>query len=333
MLSGIRTMLNKLSSAKWVVLAGLLILLICLPMVLKGAYYRHILVFTLMYVVLAQAWNLIGGYVGMIALGNAVFFAIGAYTSTILTLHLDMSPWIGIWIGGAMGALVSVAFGLAVLRLEGHYFAMATIALGEITRIVFSNWKFLGGAQGISLPIRTPSVYYMQWTDKVPYYYIILSMAVMVTLLVALLDRSRFGFYSKAVKMDEIAARNRGINSLLLKLIAFALSAFITAMVGTFYAQYIMYISPSSILLLAISILIAVIPIVGGVGTVSGPILGAIFIFPLTEFLRAYFGGLAMGINYILFGAAAIFVVMIEPNGLRALLARFKHALVRQVLK
>ena len=318
---------NELPWVRWIILAALIVVLLCLPLIIEGTYYRHILIFTLMYVVLAQAWNLIGGYAGQIALGNAVFFAIGAYTSTILTLRFNISPWVGMWFGAALAVVVAIALGLAVLRLKGHYFAMATIAFGEITRTVFSNWRFVGGAQGISLPIHSPSVYYMQWPNKVPYYYIILTMAVLVTAFVWCLDRSRFGFYSKAVKLDEVAARNRGINSLTLKLVAFALSAFITALVGTFYAQYIMYIAPSSILLLVTSILIAVIPIVGGVGTVVGPILGAVFIFPLTEFLRAMFGGLAMGVNYILFGAAAIFVVMIEPNGFLALLVRIKRGI------
>jgi branched-chain amino acid transport system permease protein len=301
---------NELPWVRWIILAALIVVLLCLPLIIEGTYYRHILIFTLMYVVLGQAWNLIGGYAGQIALGNAVFFAIGAYTSTILTLRFNISPWVGMWFGAALAVVVAIALGLAVLRLKGHYFAMATIAFVEITRTVFSNWRFVGGAQGISLPIHSPSVYYMQWSNKVPYYYIILT-----------------GFYSKAVKLDEVAARNRGINSLTLKLVAFALSAFITALVGTFYAQYIMYIAPSSILLLVTSILIAVIPIVGGVGTVVGPILGAVFIFPLTEFLRAMFGGLAMGVNYILFGAAAIFVVMIEPNGFLALLVRIKRGI------
>jgi branched-chain amino acid transport system permease protein len=308
--------------AKWSLVALLVAVLLCLPLFIRGTYYRHIVIFTLMYVVLAQAWNLIGGYAGQIALGNVVFFAIGAYTSSILTIQLDMSPWLGMWIGGGLAVLVSLALGFAVLRLKGHYFAMATIAFGEIMRTVFSNWRFVGGAQGISLPIHSPSLYYMQWANKVPYYYIILTMAILVTTLVARLDRSRFGFYAKAVKLDEVAARNRGINSFILKQLAFALSSFITAMIGSFYAQYIMYISPSSVLLLVTSILIAVIPIVGGVGTVVGPILGAVFIFPLTEFLRAMFGGLAMGVNYILFGAAAIFVVMVEPNGFIALIGR-----------
>jgi len=310
---------------KWLLLVFLMVVSVCLPLVIQGTYYRHILVFTLMYIVLAQAWNLIGGYAGQIALGNAVFFAIGAYTSAILTIRFNISPWVGMWFGAALASVVAIALGLAVLRLQGHYFAMATIAFGEIIRVVFSNWHFVGGAQGISLPIHSPSVYYMQWSNKIPYYYIILTMAVSVTAFVWCLDRSRFGFYSKAVKLDEVAARNRGINSFAIKLLAFALSAFITALVGTFYSQYILYIAPSSILLLVVSILIAVIPIVGGVGTVAGPILGAVFIFPLTEFLRAMFGGLAMGVNYILFGAAAIFVVMIEPNGFLALLARMKR--------
>jgi len=315
---------------KWALYVAVLVFLICLPLIVRGTYYRHILIFTLMYIVLAQAWNLIGGYAGQIALGNTVFFAIGAYTSSILLERADLTPWVGMWVGAFLAVVVSLALGFVVLHLRGHYFAMATIALGEIARLSFSNWRFVGGAQGISLPIHSPSLYYMQWANKVPYYYIILTMAVLVTLLVHRLHNSRFGFYAKAVKLDEVAARNRGINAFRLKQLAFALNAFITALVGTFYAQYIMYISPSSILLLVMSILIAVIAIVGGVGTVAGPILGAVFIFPLTEFLRAELGGLAMGLNYILFGAAAIFVVLVEPFGFVALVSRIRWSFVRR---
>ena len=329
MLMGKRDEVNGRPWVTWLLLALLIFLLLCLPLFIRGTYYRHIVIFTLMYVVLAQAWNLIGGYAGQIALGNMVFFAIGAYTSTILTIQFDLSPWLGMWVGGGLAVLVSLGLGLVVLKLEGHYFAMSTIAFGEILRTVFSNWRFVGGAHGISLPLHSPSLYYMQWANKVPYYYIILTMAVLVTVLVFLLDRSRFGFYTKAIKLDDVAARNRGINAFKLKLLAFALNAFITAMVGSFYAQYILYISPSSVLLLVTSILLAVIPIVGGVGTVLGPILGAVFIFPLTEFLRAIFGGLAMGVYYIMFGAAAIFVIMVEPLGFVAMLSCIKRWLRR----
>lgn len=313
---------------RWV-LYLLLIVLIGLPLIIKGPYYQHILIFTLMYIVLAQAWNLIGGYAGQIALGNAVFFSIGAYTSSLLLDRVDLTPWVGMWVGGLFAVVVSLALGYAVLRLEGHYFAMATIAFNEMVRICFANWKFVGGAQGISVPLHVGSFYYMQWANKALYYYIILSMVVLVTVLVILLDRSRFGFYAKAVKQDEIAARNRGISAFKLKQLAFALNAFITAIVGTFYAQYILYISPDSVLLTSNSILIAVIAIVGGIGTVSGPILGAIFIFPLTEILRAYLGGQAMGLNYIIFGAAAIFVVLVEPNGFVALMRRINRSFKR----
>jgi branched-chain amino acid transport system permease protein len=202
---------------------------------------------------------------------------------------------------------------------------MVTIALAEIARIVVSNWKLMGSAQGITLPLKGSSWYYMQWTSKIPYYYIILAMAVLSTILVMILDRSRFGYYAKAVKMDEVAARNRGIDAYRIKQLAFSLNAVITSLVGTFFAQYVMYISPDSLLQLTTSVLIAVIPIVGGLGTVTGPIIGGIFIFPLTEWLRALFGGLAMGVNFILFGAAVIFVVLVEPRGFHALLLRLQR--------
>ncbi len=306
---------------------GLLILLLFLPRIIQGPYYRHILVFTLMYVVLAQAWNLTGGYVGQIALGNAVFFALGAYTSTLLVMRANVTPWIGMWVGGVVAALVALALGSVVLKLKGHYFAMATLAIGEIMRLWFSNWKFVGGAQGFSVPLRGSSWYYMQWTSKIPYYYIILMMAVLVTYLVHRLDRSKYGSYAKAVNQDEIAARSRGISAFRLKQASFALTAFITALVGTFYAQYVLYISPQSVLIMSLSILVAIIPIVGGVGTVWGPVLGAVFVFPLTEFLRAQLGGQALGLNYIFFGLAVIFVVMVEPLGLVALINKIGQAI------
>lgn len=318
----IKTTGKKEVKVKSAAYAVLLLLLVLLPWFIQGAYYRHILIFTLMYIVLAQAWNLIGGYAGQIALGNAVFFSIGAYTSTLLLVKINMTPWMGMLVGGVFSAVVSLALGYAVLRLQGHYFAMATIAFNEIVRVCFANWRFVGGAQGISLPLHMGSFYYMEWSNKAYYYYVMLFMAVFITVFVYVLDRSRYGFYAKAVKQDELAAKNRGISSFKLKQLSFALNAFFTAMVGTFYAQYILYISPDSVLLTSSSILIAVIAIVGGTGTVPGPILGAIFIFPLTEFLRAYLGGQAMGLNYILFGAAAIFVVLVEPNGFVALIRR-----------
>jgi len=317
------------SWARWLAFLAVCVILLVLPLAITGTYYRHILVFTLMYIVLAQAWNLTGGYVGQIALGNAVFFAIGAYTSTLLLIKANITPWIGMWVGGLLSAMVALALGSVVLKLKGHYFAMATIALNEIMRLWFSNWRFVGGAQGLSIPLRGSSWYYMQWQTKLPYYYIILTMAALVTFLVYRLDRSKYGSYAKAIKQDEIAARSRGISAFQLKQLSFALTAFITAVAGTFYAQYVMYISPSSILPMTLSILIAIIPIVGGVGTVLGPILGAIFVFPLTEFLRAKLGGQALGLNYILFGIAVIFVVMVEPRGLVAFKDRIKRAIIR----
>mgnify|MGYP001061799144 CR=1 FL=1 len=324
----VRDRLSSFSSKfKLLLYALLFLILLSLPMLIRGAYYRHIVIFTLMYIMLAQAWNLIGGYAGQISLGNVVFFGIGAYTSTILLIRANITPWIGMWIGGIIAVAVSLALGYSVFRLKGHYFAMATLALGEITRISFTNWRFVGAAQGISLPLHIPSIYYMEWSNKIPYYYIILSMTVLTTIFVNRLDKSRFGFYAKAIKQDEIAARSRGISAFKLKQSAFALNAFITALAGTFYAQYILYISPEANLHMTNSILIVVIAIIGGCGTVLGPILGTIFVFPLTEFLRAQLGGQAMGLNYILFGAAAIFVVLVEPRGFVALKDRIKRAI------
>lgn len=294
----------------------LLALLILLPWVFRDPYPRHVLIILLMYIALGQAWNILGGYSGQISLGNHIFFAVGAYTSTMLLLKGGVPPWLGVLPGIALAMIAAVFIGHICFDLRGHYFAIATLGLAEITYIIFLNWDFVHRAFGFQIPTLPRSDFYVQWTSKVPYYYIILMIASLVVAFVWKIDHARFGVYLKAIREDEERAKSLGIDSRRYKLLAFAISAAITALVGTFYAQYVLYIDPDSLLNLEFGLLILIIPMVGGMGTVLGPILGACLLVPLAEYSRVTFGGGGRGLHMLIYGLVILTIALYEPRGL-----------------
>ncbi len=297
--------------------------LVAFPWLVEGSFPRHTLITLLMYAALAQAWNVLGGYAGQLSFGHAAFFGIGAYTSAVLLRDLGLTPWLGMWVGGLLATGVGLLVGYPCFTLKRHYFALATLALGEIARIAFTHWKFVGGSLGIDLPLRYLNQgVYMMWTDKLPYYYVALGLAALATAVVLVVDRARLGLYLKAINQDEEAAANLGIDVRKYKLVAMGLSAFLTGVVGAFYAQYVLYIDPKNTLILPISVKIVVIALVGGRGTVLGPLLGAALLVPLSEYARTYLGGLGRGYDYLLYGLVVMLLAMREPRGLVALLAR-----------
>ena len=192
----------------------------------------------LVYVVLGQAWNLVGGYAGQWSLGHAAFFGLGAYTSTLLLLRVNVTPWLGMIAGGFVAAAVACAIAFPCFKLRTHYFAMATLAIGETVRVLFLAFDWTGGANGLVLPVqRIPSTRDMLWAGKEPYLVIILAMAIAMTLVIVQVERSRLGIYLRAINQDEEAAARLGIDLRRYKLAALAGSAFVTGMTGTFYAQ------------------------------------------------------------------------------------------------
>ncbi|HTU02858.1 MAG TPA: branched-chain amino acid ABC transporter permease [Candidatus Sulfotelmatobacter sp.] len=294
----------------------LLALLVAYPWLVTGPYPRHVMILVLMYIVLGQAWNILGGYSGQISLGNHIFFALGAYTSTMLLMKTGLPPWLGVVPGMALAALAALAVGQICFDLRGHYFAIATLGLAEITYILFLNWDFVNRAFGFQIPMVKDSAYYVQWTSKAPYYYIMLAIAVAVVAFVWKMDHARFGVYLKAIREDEERAKSLGIDSRRYKLMAFVVSAAITALVGTFYAQYVLYIDPDSLLNLEFGLLIIIIPMVGGMGNVLGPILGACLLVPMAEYTRITFGGGGRGLHVLLYGLVIVLVALYEPHGL-----------------
>lgn len=306
--------------------AGLALLaaLVAFPLIFTQPFPRHVMIMVFLYAMLAQAWNVLAGYCGQISLGHAVFFGTGAYTSTMLVILLGLTPWLGMLAGVALAVLLSQAIGYPVFRLRGHYFAIATIAVGEIAQTLVINWDWVGGARGLFVPIKRPdSLLNLQFhQSKQAYYYVALALLLLALALTRHMERSRTGYYFRAIREDQDAAASLGIPVARYKQRAMAMSAALTALGGTFYAQYVLFIDPESVLPLSLSILICLVAVLGGVGTLWGPLLGAAILIPLGEWTRVALGGTGKAIDLLVYGALIMLVSVIQPGGLMALAQR-----------
>jgi branched-chain amino acid transport system permease protein len=297
--------------------------LLAFPWVFVQPYPRDVMIRIFLYALLAQAWNLLGGYCGQISLGNAVFFGIGAYTSSVLSLWWGVSPWLGMLVGMALAALVSQAIGYPCFRLRGHYFAIATIGIGEIVQTVAINWDAIGGARGVWLPIKPETLVNFQFhRAKWVYYYIALAFLIAVFGLTALVERSRLGYYFRAIREDADAAQSLGVPLTRYKLLAIAGSAAFTALGGTFYAQYVLFIDPESVLPTSLSILVCLVAVLGGIGTLWGPALGAAVLISLSEATRISLGGTGKAVDLMIYGGLIVLVAVFQPGGLMRIVGR-----------
>ncbi len=309
-------------SAPWFV-AGASVALLLIPLLVRDTFLLNAMILVFLFGAMAQGWNLIGGYAGQISFGHAVFFGIGAYSGAILLGQQALSPWIGAWIGAALSMLVALAVGYPTFRLRRHFFALATLALGEIARISFLNWKYVGAAIGLYLPLQYRNqLAFLMWDSKPPYYLVALALFALATALVAILDRNRAGAYLRAINQDEDAAEMLGIPTRRYKLYAMAISAAVASLCGTVYALYVLYIDPYNVMTGRISLLVVVIALIGGRATVWGPVLGALFIVLLNEYMRSWLGGTGSGADFILFGLLIVLVSIREPRGIVGLLRR-----------
>lgn len=316
--------------------AGVAILcLAILPLLIKNDFYLDGLILIFIWGAFAGAWNILGGYAGMVSLGHNAFFGIGAYTSTLLLLHFALTPWAGMFIGGFVAAFVGILLGVVCFRLRSHYFALATLAFGEVGYILAVNWRSLtGGSEGLALPIQ-PSLYYFSFSGKLPYVYIGLFLFLTVIGISYAINHSRLGYYLTAFRENEDAARALGVRTDRVRLIAMGLSSFISAIVGTFYAQYIVFVDPTSVIRIQISVQVALFVIVGGIGTTLGPAIGAIIFVPITILLRAKMGTSLPGLHMIIYGIILVVVLLYMPQGilpkLRERVSLLKEALERKV--
>jgi branched-chain amino acid transport system permease protein len=268
---------------------------------------------------LGTAWNLLGGYAGQFSFGHAAFFGIGAYTSTLLLTRAGVSPWAGLLAGGALAAAFGGLAGYLSFRygLRGPYFALVTLAFAEMLRLLAVNWLAIGGPMGILIPLPPggSSLARLQFRDKLPYWYVILGLLAVALWLTRAVERSRLGHGLQAVRENEDAAEASGVDTLRVKLAAMALSAALTAAGGTFYAQYFSFIDPALTFGPAVSVEILLRPIVGGAGTLLGPLLGSVVLTPLSEVTRSVIRG-RPGVDVMAYGAILVLVITFLPGGL-----------------
>ena len=280
-----------------------------------------ILVF--MFGMLGIAWNIMGGYAGMYSFGQVAFFGIGAYTSSYLLIAHGVNPWIGLVAGGCAAALVAAAIGYPCSNLRGHYFSIATIAFAEIVRIVFNNWKTVGAAEGLSLPMQNESfANFLFNSSKLPYYYIMLGFLLFLWWCVISSPPQRWATISARSRRVIEIAEVMGVNVVLYRLMAIMISAFLSAMAGTFYAQYILYIDPDSVMLLAISVQIVLISMLGGAGSMMGPVIGAAILVPASEYTRIALGHKGTGVDMLIYGFLIMIISMYYPEGVWKLFSR-----------
>jgi branched-chain amino acid transport system permease protein len=263
-----------------------------LPLFVESTYALHMLILIFINVIIGSSWNILGGYTGQYSVGHAAYFGVGAYTTMILLQYRQVAPWFGIWFGALAALITALIIGSICFRLRGPYFVLASIAVAEIFRASALNLKAItNGAEGILVtelpPLTIGGFLITDWESKVPFYYTGLFFALVVITVSWLVLRSKLGYYFQAIREDQDAAHSLGINPTFYKNTALAISAIFTALAGGLYAMYVGFIDPSTVLSLDKSIQIVVVCIIGGVGTIFGPVIGAVLLVPLSEALRS----------------------------------------------
>jgi branched-chain amino acid transport system permease protein len=303
---------------------GIAVLLLALvPFLGLSSYLMHIFILVIMWATIGMAWNLLGGYCGQVSFGHASFFGVGAYTAGMLYSKLGLSGWWGLPASIVVVTLFALFIGFVCLRLSGPFFALATLAMGVIMRIIAENLvDVTGGDLGIMIRERT-------WIDKTWYFYIVLAIAVATFFTTRKIIASRLGYYFVAIREDQDAAESLGINTTLYKTIALCLSAVFTGLAGAFYMNYMGYIDPKVVFALHdISIITIMVVMVGGVATFGGPVVGALIMVLLAEAIRSI--PKLGAAHHIVFGVLLIIIIIYLPNGIVGDFAKIRRLFGRR---
>jgi len=295
---------------------ALILVFLAVPWIIPVSFFLHLMIMVLMWTVLGAAWNILGGFAGQVSFGHATFLGVGAYTTMILYLDLGVAPWFGILIGGVVAALIALPIGFICFRLRGPYFSLSTLAVAEIVRLVALNWESLT-AGPVGLLITTlPEVSFMgspvNWESKTPFYYIAVLIALAALLATAVMSRSRMGAYLLAIREDIDSAEAIGINTVQVRVAALSLSALLAGIAGGFYAMYLRYVDPDAVFSISLSVEMVFIAVVGGLTTVFGPLIGAIFLVTLGETFREHF---LVG-HLIFYGVFMMVAIRYMPEGI-----------------
>jgi branched-chain amino acid transport system permease protein len=297
----------------------------------SAAFYQDVGANLILAAIGASAWNIVGGYAGQVSVGHAMFFGAGAYVPLVIyNLWPELPPLVGLPLGVAAAVVIALAIGIPSFRLQGHYFSMATIAVAELVRLVVSNWDLLGAAIGIQGPATPRGWWDLIFRSSVPYYYIFLGVLALTLAITYRMERSRFGYYLRAIRAGERAARSLGVPVRRTKLKALMLSAALTATAGSLYAFKLGFVNPESGLGILVSVQMIIIAALGGAGTLYGPLIGALILIPLQSATNSWFGGGGSGLTFILYGGIIVILARFEPGGLlelwRRIAARVSHA-------
>ena len=296
----------------------------------SNAFAIDIGIRVLLFAFIGVAWNLMGGYAKQLSLGHAAFFGLGAYTSTILLIRFEISPWVGMLAGGVVAMLASLPIGALCFRLRGPYFAIATIATAQVLMLLFLKFRdFAWGAEGTTIPNLGDAPLMMQFDGKFPYYYIALALLTIGLLITYAIERSWIGYYLVAVGEDEDAAEAVGVDALRMKRYIYLISAFLTALAGTFYVQYIYFIDPNVAFSFNVSVEAALVSIVGGIGTLWGPVLGTVLLEPTSALLQSWLGGGRGGVQLTVYSLILIAVILYRPAGLIGVLTDITARVVK----
>ncbi len=309
--------MHKLIPSYKIFIGLLLILMVVFPFVITSSFALEILVRILLFAFIGTSWNLLGGYAKQLSLGHVAFFGLGAYTSTLMEINYGISPWIGMVVGGFVGMSASLPIGWLCFRLKGPYFTISTIATANVLMLIFLKFRdFAWGAEGTTIPNLGHAPLMMQFETKTPYYFIVLGLLLISLAITAWIERSRIGYYLIALGEDEDAAEASGVDVVKVKRNIYMLSAFLTSLAGTFYTQYIYFIDPQTAFSFNVSIEAALVSIVGGIGTLWGPLIGTILLETTTALLQSYLGNSIGGIQLTVYSLILMAVILIRPTGI-----------------
>ena len=292
---------------------------IAYPLLLSSPFQQRLGALVLLYAIAASAWNIVGGYAGQVSVGHVVFFGCGAYAAMGSYAKFGLSPLFGIPGGIALAVALAAIIGVPTLRLSGHYFSMATIAVAETMRLIVTNTEWLGAAVGLSGPTVPRNVFDLSFLSSLPYYYLFLAVLAITLLVTWWMTNSRMGFYLRAIKDSERAARSLGAPASRTKLYAYMLSAALTSVAGALYAMMFGFVDPESGLGILISVKILIMAALGGAGLLFGPLVGAAILVPLEEISNSWLGGKGAGLTFVVYGAIIVVIARFQPGGLLSL--------------
>ncbi len=293
------------------------------PLFIKSPYYLGIVILAVLYAFVGMSWNIVAGFAGQLIIAHVTFVALGAYTTIVLNNTFGISPWIGIPISGVTAALMGAVIAFFTLRygLKADYFALFTIALMVALRTLFLKWEFVGGAVGMGLRLNEPTFDKMIFASKTPYLYIALALALIGTVVQYVVYRSKMGKYFVAIREDESAAAALGVNTSLYKTLALLIGSTLGGIGGGFYVMYVTFVEPPQVFDLALNVeLVLAGPIIGGLGSLMGPLLGALVNKPLAELIRGFLSVSRSGSSLIVYGSFLVLAILFMPRGIAGVL-------------